>query len=82
MFGSLGMPELILILVVVLVIFGAGKLPEVGASLGKGIRDFKKSMSEADEPKPQIPEKVAEPLVVPDPAEVAQAVVKEGEKKA
>jgi len=40
MFG-LGMPELLVILVIVVIIFGAGKLPEIGAGLGKGIRNFK-----------------------------------------
>lgn len=48
MFG-LGSTELIIILVLVLVIFGAGKLPEIGGALGRGIRNFKKSMKEADE---------------------------------
>lgn len=49
MFGGIGMPELILILVIVLIIFGAGKLPDLGAGLGKGIRNFKKSVGEANE---------------------------------
>ena len=48
MFG-LGMQELIIILVIVLLIFGAGKLPEVGSSLGKAIKGFKKSVKEPDE---------------------------------
>ena len=48
MFG-LGTGELILILVIVLIIFGAGKLPEIGSGIGKGIRNFKKSMKEPDE---------------------------------
>ncbi|HYD50805.1 MAG TPA: twin-arginine translocase TatA/TatE family subunit [Terriglobales bacterium] len=43
MFG-IGVPELLVILVVALVIFGPGKLPEIGGALGKGIRDFKKSL--------------------------------------
>ncbi|MGI8589105.1 MAG: twin-arginine translocase TatA/TatE family subunit [Chloroflexia bacterium] len=38
---SLGAPELILILVIVLVVFGAGKLPQVGSALGRGIREFR-----------------------------------------
>lgn len=48
MFG-IGIPELIILLVIVLVIFGAGKLPEIGAGLGKAIRGFKKGVSEPDE---------------------------------
>lgn len=49
MFG-LGTQELIIILVIVLVIFGAGKLPQVGGALGKGIRNFKKGINEEEEP--------------------------------
>ena len=48
MFG-LGMPELLVILVLVLLIFGAGKLPEIGAGLGKAIRGFKKGVQEPTE---------------------------------
>jgi sec-independent protein translocase protein TatA len=44
---NLGFPEIMLILVVVLLLFGAKRLPEIGASFGKGIREFKRSMSEA-----------------------------------
>ena len=47
MFG-IGMPELIVILLIVLIIFGAGKLPEIGTGLGRAIRGFKKGMSESD----------------------------------
>jgi sec-independent protein translocase protein TatA len=49
MFGSLGFTELILILVIVLIIFGAGKLPQLGEGLGKAIKGFKKSVHEADQ---------------------------------
>lgn len=49
MIGGIGLPELIIILVIVLIIFGAGKLPEIGAGLGKGIRNFKRATSEPDE---------------------------------
>jgi sec-independent protein translocase protein TatA len=48
MFG-IGMPELLIILVIILIIFGAGKLPEIGSALGKGIKNFKKSMNENNE---------------------------------
>jgi sec-independent protein translocase protein TatA len=48
MFG-LGTQELIIILVLVLVIFGAGKLPQVGSALGKGLRNFKEGIKEEEE---------------------------------
>ncbi|MGV8081846.1 MAG: twin-arginine translocase TatA/TatE family subunit [Syntrophales bacterium] len=48
MFG-IGIPELLIILVIILIIFGAGKLPEIGNALGKGIRNFKKATREPDE---------------------------------
>lgn len=47
----IGPIEIIIILVIILIIFGVGRLPEVGAGLGKGIRNFKKSMSGQDESK-------------------------------
>jgi sec-independent protein translocase protein TatA len=46
MFGNLGPGELILIFLVLLLVFGAKRLPELGSGLGKGIREFKKSMRE------------------------------------
>jgi len=49
MFGNLGFPEIMILLVVVLLVFGAKRLPEIGQSLGKGIREFKKSMTDATE---------------------------------
>ncbi|MDA8123246.1 MAG: twin-arginine translocase TatA/TatE family subunit [Deltaproteobacteria bacterium] len=48
MFG-LGLPELLVVLVIVVLLFGAGKLPQIGAGIGEGIRNFKKSMKEKNE---------------------------------
>ncbi|MBW2366437.1 MAG: twin-arginine translocase TatA/TatE family subunit [Deltaproteobacteria bacterium] len=50
MFG-IGMPELIIILVIILIIFGAGKLPEIGAGMGKAIKNFKKATSDSEKEK-------------------------------
>ena len=74
MFG-IGVPELILILVVGLIVFGPGKLPEMGRSLGKGIREFRKASNaltaaiNAPEPPP------AQPATAPaaQPAQTVQA---------
>jgi|YelNatPaOPRAMG01_1025707.scaffolds.fasta_scaffold101847_3 sec-independent protein translocase protein TatA len=50
---NLGAPELVLILLIVIIVFGAGRLPEIGSALGKGIRDFKKGLQDEPEaPKP------------------------------
>jgi sec-independent protein translocase protein TatA len=53
MFGSLGFTELILILFIVLIIFGAGKLPQLGEGIGKAIKGFKKSVHEVDAIEPE-----------------------------
>lgn len=48
MFGGISIWELSIILVIVLIIFGAGKLPEIGSGIGKAIKNFKKATSEAE----------------------------------
>jgi sec-independent protein translocase protein TatA len=56
MLGSIGPTELILILLIVIIIFGARKLPDLGKSIGEGIKNFKKSMSTKDDDTPKKPE--------------------------
>lgn len=64
MFGSFGWMELLLILIIVLIIFGAGKIPQLGEGLGKAIKGFKKSVNEPDAidvtPPPAQPDQVAQ----------------------
>lgn len=48
MFG-LGLPELLVVLVIVVLLFGAGKLPQIGSGIGEGIRNFRKSMKDKNE---------------------------------
>jgi sec-independent protein translocase protein TatA len=48
MFGSIGMPELIVIFVIALIVFGPSKLPDLGKSLGEAIRGFKKAVNDSE----------------------------------
>ena len=48
MFGNLGLPELLVILVIVLLLFGAKRLPEIARSMGKTIQEFKKGVKEVE----------------------------------
>ena len=63
MFG-LGMPELIVILVIIVIIFGAGKLPEIGSGIGQGIKNFKKATRDADKQE-KIEEKTRKGALAP-----------------
>ena len=47
--GSIGMPEMLIILAIVILIFGANRLPELGKGIGSGIKNFKSSIKDADE---------------------------------
>ena len=72
MFGGLGMGELVVIFMVVLLLFGAKRLPEIGSSLGKGIREFKGSLRELegelkvppDTRRPELPRRDHSPSAV------------------
>lgn len=83
MFGSLGFTELILILVIVLIIFGAGKLPQLGEGVGKAIKGFKQSLQEAEQynidPQAQAEEGMsattAVPPQIPQPVQAASVDV-------
>ena len=84
MFGSFGWMELLLILIIVLIIFGAGKIPQLGEGLGKAIKGFKKSVHEADaidvtpppaEPAPAQPSQMAQGQPAqPGPAQHEQQI--------
>jgi sec-independent protein translocase protein TatA len=58
---GLGFGEMLLIFGVLLMLFGAKRLPEVAAGMGKGIRDFKRSLNGLDEPAPAIPAAPVQP---------------------
>lgn len=49
MLNQIGLPEILIILLIVLLVFGAKRMPEIGASMGKGIREFKKSIKDVQE---------------------------------
>lgn len=64
---NLGMGELVIILAIVLVVFGAKRLPEIGASMGKGIREFKRSLRDVQESidSPESPPRIEPPVDQP-----------------
>jgi sec-independent protein translocase protein TatA len=76
--GPLGWPEIIIILVVLLLLFGAKRLPEMGRSLGRGMREFKDAVTNAEPPKPAeigtttpAPTTTQSPPATPAPTEAA-----------
>ncbi len=66
---GIGFPELMIILVIIMIIFGAGKLPEIGSAFGNSIRNFKKSMKDAEQENEELPEG----------SETAETAITEGE---
>lgn len=74
-FGNIGAPELIIILVIALIVLGPGKLPDVAASLGKGVREFRRAASDLSDAAKVEPDKTASPATVaaPPPAPATQA---------
>ena len=69
---GIGFPELMIILVIIMIIFGAGKLPEIGSAFGNSIRNFKKSMKDAEQENEELPEG----------SETAETAITEGESAA
>jgi len=74
--GNLGFGELMVILIIVLVLFGAKRVPEIGASIGKGIREFKRATSDVDRDmrgalsdSPRVPDRLAPGESIPTRAE-------------
>ncbi|HSB46087.1 MAG TPA: twin-arginine translocase TatA/TatE family subunit [Nitrospira sp.] len=75
MFGTMGISELIIILVIVLIIFGAGKLPQIGEGVGKALKGFKKEVHDIPQPEPvqaeaveTVPPQVQAPIQQAQPA--------------
>ena len=68
---GIGFPELMIILVIIMIIFGAGKLPEIGSAFGNSIRNFKKSMKDAENE--ELPEGEGSETAAVTEGEVASA---------
>lgn len=79
MFGNFGMGEMIIVLIIVLVLFGAKRIPEISASFGKGIREFKKNVNDVErsvtEPPPRTESRLGagDPLAHHDPTTTEDA---------
>ncbi len=81
---GIGFPELMIILVIIMIIFGAGKLPEIGSAFGRSIKNFKTSMKEAqegDEENPQV-EEGEQGAIAEGEAEKAEEDMTDEEKEA
>lgn len=79
MFGNLGFTEILILMLVLLLVFGAKRIPEIGASIGQGIKEFKKSLKDAGEadprsmtPPPQTPSTLSPPPPGGEPKRLSQ----------
>ena len=72
---GIGFPELMIILVIIMIIFGAGKLPEIGSAFGNSIKNFKKSMKDAETEEPESGSPEGEPAL-PDSGTTVEAASK------
>ena len=70
MFGNLGFPELLIIMVVILLLFGAKRIPEIAGSMGKGIREFKKNINDATR---EVTEETKSPSQLESPSRLTAA---------
>jgi TatA/E family protein of Tat protein translocase len=67
--GPIGWPELIILLVVVLIVFGPGKLPDIGNAIGRGVKEFRKASNDLEESirgEPKKPDAPSTPTSTPD----------------
>ena len=70
MFGNLGFPELLIIMVVILLLFGAKRIPEIAGSMGKGIKEFKKNINDATR---EVTEETKSPSQLESPSRLTGA---------
>ena len=75
MFGTMGFSELILILVIVLIIFGAGRLPQIGEGVGKALKGFRKEVTDVPQPaSDQVQQEAGQPQAIQTPASIPATV--------
>ncbi len=75
MFGTMGFSELILILVIVLIIFGAGRLPQIGEGVGKALKGFRKEVTDVPQPgSGQVQQETGQPQAIQTPTNIAATV--------
>lgn len=81
-FGNLGFGEILVILVIVLLLFGAKRIPEIAGSMGKGIREFKKNINDAGNTlRDGVNDRPADRLSSPPPAEATPEEIRAREPK-